>query len=915
MRNDFDGAGLPGLAGTPTLGEAYNTPAALNRSVDPLINEFVFNHTGTDTFEFVELFASANADLSTFTVLQIEGDGTGAGVIDTAHTASLADAGGFWTTAFLTNAFENGTLTLLLVEGFSGSVGNDLDTDNDGLLDSAPWARIVDDLALNDGGSTDRTYSGVVLTPFYDGMDFIPGGASRIPNGTDTDTTGDWMRNDFDGAGLPGLAGTPTLGEAYNTPGTTNLEFQPPVEACGDPFTAVYTIQGSGPASPIAGSQVSVEAVVIGDFQAADQLEGFYIQDPTGDGDPATSDGIFVFTPGSLDVAVGDVVRVSGTVAEYFDMTEITGVSNLLVCSSTAGISPTPVDLPVADPSALEPFEGMFVIFPEALYATEHFNLHRFGEVTLAADGRQFNPTDYMLPGPAAADLNGNSIADINEPARIILDDGSNTQFPAVVPYIAPDGTLRLGDSVTNLTGALSYEFGFFRLHPTSSVVFNRENPRQSGPSDVGGVIKVATYNTLNYWTTIDDGTNDARGADSPAEFVRQKAKTIATILGLGADVVGLMELENNGPVAIGDLVTGLNAATAPGTWAYVPDPAYPGGLENTDAIKVGIIYRADRLKPRGGPLADDDPIFATDRPPIAQTFKASGEVFTVVVNHFKSKGCADATGLDLDQGDGQSCYNYKRTLQAQALLDFVSYMRTSSGDNDVIVVGDLNSYAMEDPIRTLEGGLFNAAGSFVAPDDRYSYVFFGQSGQLDHIFTTPDMAGRVTGVDLWHVNGDEPRALDYNDAVIDPAESSSEFNQGYLYTPDVFRSSDHDAAIIGFCDALPPKLKVFVKPNTLWPPDHQYVTVKALPMAVDNFDPNPVWTLVSVTSNESDEGLGGGDLPNDIVILDNTTFNLRAERAESGSGRIYTITYQATDSCGNSVTLSVSVTVPLSQP
>jgi uncharacterized protein len=214
--------------------------------------------------------------------------------------------------------------------------------------------------------------------------------------------------------------------------------------------------------------------------------------------------------------------------------------------------------------------------------------------------------------------------------------------------------------------------------------------------------------------------------------------------------------------------------------------------------------------------------------------------------------------------------------------------------------MGDLNAYRMEDPVTALkeEGGFTDLVDLFLGPQ-AYSYVFFGQAGYLDHALASLELTERVTGVTTWSINADEPSALDYNN-----------FNQPSLFQPDQYRSSDHDPVLVGFCDAVAPTLNVSVTPDVLWPPDHKYIRVSATVSAEDNFDV-PTIQLVSVTSNEPDNGLGDGDLPNDIVILDDTTFDLRAERSGTGSGRIYTITYQATDSCGNVTIESAVVRVP----
>jgi hypothetical protein len=193
-----------------------------NAQVQAVINEFVANHVGTDTNEYIELFSAPNTNLAGLTVLHIEGDTTGAGLIDSLYNAGTTNAGGFWTTAFLNNGIENGTITLLLVSGFTATTGTDLDTNNDGVFDVTPWSSILDSIAVTDGGAGDFSYGGVTLLPNFDGGTLTVGGASRIPNGIDTNAVGDWMRNDFDGAGIPGFPGTPVLGEALNTPNATN---------------------------------------------------------------------------------------------------------------------------------------------------------------------------------------------------------------------------------------------------------------------------------------------------------------------------------------------------------------------------------------------------------------------------------------------------------------------------------------------------------------------------------------------------------------------------------------------------------------------------------------------------------------------------------------------------------------------
>lgn len=190
-----------------------------------VINEFVVDHTGSDSHEFIELLGMPSTDYSDLTILEIEGDGNGAGLVDDGIFAvGSTDANGFWFSGYDpggANDIENGSVTLLLVRDFSGAVGDDIDTTNDGTIDNPLWSEIVDSIGTSDGGGSDFVY-GVDLPPGYDGNNFQPGGASRIPDGLDTDSFSDWVRNDFFGQGLPGFANVADPGTAINTAGAMN---------------------------------------------------------------------------------------------------------------------------------------------------------------------------------------------------------------------------------------------------------------------------------------------------------------------------------------------------------------------------------------------------------------------------------------------------------------------------------------------------------------------------------------------------------------------------------------------------------------------------------------------------------------------------------------------------------------------
>jgi hypothetical protein len=182
------------------------------------------------------------------------------------------------------------------------------------------------------------------------------------------------------------------------------------------------------------------------------------------------------------------------------------------------------------------------------------------------------------------------------------------------------------------------------------------------------------------------------------------------------------------------------------------------------------------------------------ERRPVAQTFQtASGARFTVIANHFKSKGSCPASGPDTDQGDGQSCWNVHRTDEANELARWVrDTVVPAAGDPDVLLVGDLNSYAGEDPIAALESAGFTNLVKHFHGGDAYSYVFDSQWGYLDYVLASSSLLGQVTGAGDAHHNADEPSVLDYNTDFKSAGQIQS------LYAPDRFRTSDHDPVLTG---------------------------------------------------------------------------------------------------------------------
>ena len=572
-----------------------------------------------------------------------------------------------------------------------------------------------------------------------------------------------------------------------------------PSSACGTSSTLISSIQGSGSASPLVGASISIEAIVVANFQGANQLGGFFLQesDARADGNPLTSEGIFVAS--TTPVALGDKVRVSGTVAETFGLTQMTA-AQVSVCASNQSLpTPATISLPIASLDAFEAIEGMSTLISQTLTVSETYGLGRYGQLLLS-NGRLQQPTNIVAPGAAA-----NALQAQNNLNQLLLDDASNTQNPDPIPFpaggLSANNPVRGGDTVANLRGVISYDFGEYRLLPTSIPNFSQSNPRPAAPTaDSSANLKVASFNVLNFFNGdgLGGGFPTARGANNAAEFARQKAKIVSALKGLDADVIGLLEIENDGYdnySAIAELTIALRAATGNNSWTYIN----PGLSKiGTDGIAVGFIYRGDRATAIGTSAILDssiEPLFidTKNRPALAQSFRAmqGRGVITLAINHLKSKG-SDCNDLgDSDTGDGQGNCNLTRTQAAQALANWLSRDPTQVGDSDYLIIGDLNAYAKEDPISTLTNAGYSDLIARFGGNSAYSYVFDGQAGYLDHGLASRSLNPQVLLAADWHINADEAISLDYNTEY----KSVAQINN--LYAPNAYRSSDHDPLLI----------------------------------------------------------------------------------------------------------------------
>ncbi|KWD51663.1 endonuclease [Burkholderia ubonensis] len=587
---------------------------------------------------------------------------------------------------------------------------------------------------------------------------------------------------------LPALAAAPALAATAA-----------PVSAtCGGSATPIAEIQGPGAPSPLAGQNVSIEAVVTADFGGADGFGGFFVQqaDAQRRNQPGVSEGLFVYAPKARAKA-GDLVHVTGKVEEKYGQTQLTLSGAIAVCANGQSVTPATLALPVDDVNAFAAYEGMLVRLPQKLNVTDNYELGRYGSVLLS-NGRLRTPTSVVPPAQAQSQI------DANARNRLILDDGSNKQNPASVPYPAPGlsaaNTLRAGYTVSNVEGVLEMRYGAWRVQPVpgaAAPAFDAHaNPRTAAPArDRHANLRVASFNVLNYFNGnglgggFDDPAN--RGAKTYQEFLRQDAKIVSALKALDADVIGLMEVQNNG---YGELSAVRQLAAKLGSHWRVVDPgtARLGG----DAIAVALIYDSRKVEPvgRAATLAIDD----KNRQPLAQTFRRVGgkHALTVVVNHLKSKNCPDATSDDLDQGDGQGCWNATRTRAAARLADWLAGTPTGASSQGVLLIGDFNSYTHEDPIRLLESrGYRNLVSRWIGAN-AYSYVYNGEAGYLDHALASLPLAAHVKAVHEWHINADEPVALQYTLAY------KSAEQQRTWYAPDAYRSSDHDPVLVDI--ALP---------------------------------------------------------------------------------------------------------------
>ncbi|KAG7355217.1 extracellular nuclease [Nitzschia inconspicua] len=440
---------------------------------------------------------------------------------------------------------------------------------------------------------------------------------------------------------------------------------------------------------------------------------------------------------------LGDKVVVTGIVQENFGNTVIEAQSVEIVSSGEDLPSYSEIELPMN----LEAVEAMLVKFKQDLIITEQFNLDRFSEVGLyAGTERPYQFT--QINDPSMSDIQ--AYLDELKSMSIIYEDGRDGStndvdyFDGFSPYSTATAP-RMGDIIETLQGVLGYSFGAFRVRSIidGSVSVTKKNERPEFPPNIGDGLRIATV--------------------------------------------------------LIDLVTALNTRLGGPVYSFV-DPGREK-VDVSDAISVGFIYKPSAYSVIGSPSILDDTVAATlgfstaifdgvdtNRAALAVTFESviGEKCITIVNNHFKSKGASGSSGENADQGDGQGAWNVRRSLAAQAVIEWLKTNPTSAVCDREMIMGDLNAYAREDAVRVLlEAGYKN-----VKDEMDYSYVFDGQIGTLDYILVNENMDKDVENAGVWHVNEDEADALDYTLRFGRPAT----FFDGTV----PWRSSDHSPVLVG---------------------------------------------------------------------------------------------------------------------
>ena len=602
-------------------------------------------------------------------------------------------------------------------------------------------------------------------------------------------------------------------------------------------------IQGLGSSSVYVNQVVKTTGIVTARFIGSNKIGGFFMQDPVGDNNPLTSDGIFVSTS-TDNVAVGDNVEITGTVTETGGRTQLGTITGTNILSSKNTI---PVVEVVYNPDTWnwKQYEGMLIQFDQTLYVNNNSRLLSLGQLTLGTT-RLYTPTNQFVHGTA----DYTALLAFNAKAQLILDDGITTGNYTPIQFADASGTRRTGERITNLQAVVDYSNSAYTIYPATTPVFYG-NPRPTAPSDLGNYnLKVCASN-LDYYLPTNFG--QGYGAANATQAAQQQLKIVAGLLAIDADIYGLMEVEE-GQKALTDLVTAMNAATVAGRYGFVNDG---GGMDGT-YIKVGYLYRTDKVTPYLNLQNTNSPSPYDRKKVQAFTLNSNNERFIFSLNHFKAKTGCPTSGTDTDQGDGQGCWNTTRVLESTSITNLIANNLTYYGDDDVLIMGDLNSYGKEDPVEKLIQNGYTDMHRVFHADSAYSYVYDGEAGYLDNVLASPTMKSQITGVSVFHVNTDEPTMFEYS---------------GSAYQPDMYRYSDHDPVVVGLSlgvfnkvDNIPAADRFSISPNVVT--DHFSVS-NANGKIIQLYSLNGILLKqVSITSNNYKVDLNNLQLSSGVYLV-----------------------------------------------
>ena len=534
---------------------------------------------------------------------------------------------------------------------------------------------------------------------------------------------------------------------------------------CRADATPISAIQGDGYYSPLQDSLATTQGTVT----RVEHSEGIYIEDVSTPHQGSRSRALFLSDQSlSRSTAPGQVLAISGRVAELGSsrdkLTSLVEIGAVEICSENAVLPETQASLPM-NSKTRESLENMRVSFKQTLTVTDVYKLSE-NELTLSAGGVLRIPTESVRPGSAASQK---AKENRNRSLVVRLDQANTVPVPVGSSLKAPMGVMGHDGKAQQLVMESEPVIG----KPEAGIL-------RAAPE---GQVRVVSSNLLNFFN--GDGAGGGfpakRGPESRDEFLAQSARIEAAISRIQPDLLGVQELENDGfgrRSAARSLLALLNN-TGNKDWAVVENEA---GRVGEDVIAVGLFFRRQVLETVGKPhTLGSRPFQDLSRVPLAQLFRdrSSGVEFLVAVNHLKSKYSCPEDGINSDQDDGQGCWNAARVSAVEAQVEWLSQLANKLGTGKILILGDMNAYRLEDPIRRFNDSSYVDLVEYIAGLPQYSYVFWGQAGTLDYLFASPAMARYAKSAQIWHINAAHARNMAHS--------------QPWL------RASDHDPVIADF--------------------------------------------------------------------------------------------------------------------